>query len=127
MEAAISSLGLAWTQESLGRLTSLLGIEIALSPHENLSLIYNDFAVVLGLVYTCLPFMILPLYASLEKTDRSLLEAGLDLGASQIRLFFFYAYSPSNQEGFSQALFLSSFQHLELLQSLPCSEDPITK
>jgi spermidine/putrescine transport system permease protein len=46
-----------------------------------LSLLYNDFAVMLGQVYGELPFMILPLYASLEKLDRSLLEAAADLGA----------------------------------------------
>ena len=46
-----------------------------------LPLLYNDFAVLLGQVYGELPFMILPLYASLEKLDRSLLEAASDLGA----------------------------------------------
>jgi spermidine/putrescine transport system permease protein len=46
-----------------------------------LPLLYNDFAVMLGQVYGELPFMILPLYASLEKLDRSLLEAAADLGA----------------------------------------------
>jgi len=46
-----------------------------------LSLLYNDFAVMVGQVYGELPFMILPLYASLEKLDRSLLEAAADLGA----------------------------------------------
>ena len=46
-----------------------------------LPLLYNDFAVLLGQVYGELPFMILPLYASLEKLDRSLLEAAADLGA----------------------------------------------
>ena len=46
-----------------------------------LSLLYNDFAVLLGQVYGELPFMILPLFVSLEKLDRSLLEAAADLGA----------------------------------------------
>ncbi len=50
-----------------------------------LPLLYNDFAVPIGLVYGELPFMILPLYASLEKLDRSLLEAGADLGAGEAR------------------------------------------
>lgn len=50
-----------------------------------LNLIYNDFAVILGQVYGELPFMILPLYASIEKLDRSLLEAAADLGASPLR------------------------------------------
>jgi len=52
-----------------------------------LSLLYNNTAVVFGIVYVYLPFMVLPLYATLEKLDRSLIEASLDLGASQIRSF----------------------------------------
>ncbi len=50
-----------------------------------LPLLYNDFAVMLGQVYGELPFMILPLYASIEKLDRSLLEAAADLGAAPVR------------------------------------------
>ncbi len=50
-----------------------------------LNLLYNDFAVLVGQVYGELPFMILPLYASLEKLDRSLLEAAADLGAGPTR------------------------------------------
>jgi spermidine/putrescine transport system permease protein len=50
-----------------------------------LPLLYNDFAVMLGQVYGELPFMILPLYASIEKVDRSLLEAAADLGATPTR------------------------------------------
>jgi len=50
-----------------------------------LPLLYNDFAVLLGQVYGELPFMILPLYASVEKLDRSLLEAAADLGAAPAR------------------------------------------
>lgn len=46
-----------------------------------LDLLYNEAAVMIGLVYGELPFMILPLYASLERLDRSLLEAAADLGA----------------------------------------------
>ena len=46
-----------------------------------LDLLYTEAAVVIGLVYGELPFMILPLYASLERLDRSLLEAASDLGA----------------------------------------------
>jgi spermidine/putrescine transport system permease protein len=48
---------------------------------EPLPLLYNDGAVMLGLVYGYLPFMVLPLYTTLEKLDRSLLEAAADLGA----------------------------------------------
>ena len=46
-----------------------------------LPLLYNDGAVILGLVYGYLPFIVLPLYATLERLDRSLLEAAADLGA----------------------------------------------
>lgn len=53
-----------------------------------LDLLYNNTAVIAGIVYIYLPFMVLPLYASLERLDRSLLEASLDLGASQLRTFF---------------------------------------
>lgn len=53
-----------------------------------LELLYNEFAVLLGLVYGELPFMILPLYASLEKMDRTLLEASNDLGAGPARTFW---------------------------------------
>jgi spermidine/putrescine transport system permease protein len=48
---------------------------------EPLPLLYNHFAVLLGLVHGYLPFMILPLYANLERLDRGLLEAAADLGA----------------------------------------------
>ena len=52
-----------------------------------LSLIYNDFAVYLGIVYSYLPFMILPLYANLEKLDTDLEEAAADLGARRWQVF----------------------------------------
>src|SRR6266849_4473396 len=48
---------------------------------EPLPLLYNNGAVILGLVYGFLPFMVLPLYATLERQDQSLLEAAADLGA----------------------------------------------
>ena len=50
-----------------------------------LGLLHSDAAVILGLVYVQLPFMVLPLYAALERMDRSLLEASLDLGAGHLR------------------------------------------
>ena len=60
-----------------------------LGPHfEPLELLYNNFAVVAGLVYVHLPFMVLPLYASLERMDHSYIEASLDLGASHYRTIF---------------------------------------
>ncbi len=50
--------------------------------HDALPLLYNDGAVVLGLVYSYLPFMVLPLYGTLERMDGTLLEAAADLGAT---------------------------------------------
>ena len=52
-----------------------------------LKLLYTDFAVYLGIVYSYLPFMILPLYANLERLDYSLNEAAADLGARPLAVF----------------------------------------
>jgi spermidine/putrescine transport system permease protein len=59
-----------------------------LPPFVPLELLYNNTAVIVGIVYVYLPFMVLPLYATLERLDRSYLEASLDLGAGQWRTFF---------------------------------------
>jgi spermidine/putrescine transport system permease protein len=48
---------------------------------EPLPLLYNDGAVIVGLIYGYLPFAVLPLYSNLERLDKSLLEAAADLGA----------------------------------------------
>jgi len=56
--------------------------------HEPLPLIANEFAVHLGIVYSYLPFMVLPLYAALERLDPSLLEAAFDLGCRPSRAFW---------------------------------------
>lgn len=55
---------------------------------EPLPLLYNYGAVILGLVYSYLPFMVLPLYATLERVDTSLLEAAADLGARPWQSFW---------------------------------------
>ena len=52
-----------------------------------LQLLYTDFAVIFGLVYILLPFMVLPLMASFDKLDQSLIEAGRDLGANAFHRF----------------------------------------
>jgi putrescine transport system permease protein len=52
-----------------------------------LPMLYNDFAVYLGIVYSYLPFMILPLYANLERLDLDLLDAAADLGARRWQVF----------------------------------------
>lgn len=62
----------------------LLSIGIIEKP---LRIMYTEYAVMIGLVYILLPFMILPLYSSIEKLDRSYLEAAKDLGASKLQSF----------------------------------------
>lgn len=52
-----------------------------------LELLYTPTAVVIGLVYTYLPFMILPIYGSAEKVDGALIEAAHDLGCGPLRVF----------------------------------------
>ena len=56
---------------------------------EPLNLLYNLKAVMLGMVYGYLPFMVLPIYASLEKLQVSLLEASMDLGANRVKTFLY--------------------------------------
>ncbi|MGB3404571.1 MAG: ABC transporter permease [Microcoleaceae cyanobacterium] len=52
-----------------------------------LNLLFTPFAVIIGLIYGYLPFMILPLYATLERFNFSLIEAAHDLGANDFRTF----------------------------------------
>ena len=77
----------AWVTilKSEGLLNSLL-IQFRLIA-EPLEMLYTPGAVVLGLVYTFLPFMILPIYTSVEKLEGALIEAALDLGAGPLRAF----------------------------------------
>ena len=51
------------------------------------NLLYNDFAVLLGMIYNFLPFMILPIYTVLIKMDTDLINAASDLGASRKEIF----------------------------------------
>ena len=55
---------------------------------ESLDLLYNNFAVVVGMVYMLLPFAVLPMYSSIEKLDKGLIEASKDLGAGPVKTFF---------------------------------------
>lgn len=52
-----------------------------------LDLIYTDGAIILGMVYVFIPFMFMPVYASVEKLDWTLVRASLDLGAGPVRTF----------------------------------------
>jgi len=63
--------------------TVLLWLGLVQQP---LPLLYTNTAVFIGLVYTLLPFMILPLYAAIEKFDPALMEAGYDLGGSRLQV-----------------------------------------
>ncbi|MFN9001648.1 MAG: ABC transporter permease subunit, partial [Holosporales bacterium] len=76
-------IGILNNQGLLNHLLLSLGIIDAPLP-----LINNNFAVVLGIVYSYLPFMVMPLYAALEKLDPSMLEAAYDLGCRPLRAFF---------------------------------------
>ena len=64
----------------LNSLLSFLGIP-------TVQIMYTDFAVMLGMVYDFIPFMILQIHGSLEKMDKSLLEAAADLGAGRRKTF----------------------------------------
>lgn len=55
---------------------------------EPLPLLYNSGSVLLGMVYTLMPFMVLPIYVSLEQMDRRKLEAAYDLGATPWKAFW---------------------------------------
>ena len=66
-----------WFNEGLGL--------IGLGPFE---LLHTNFAVVTGLVYVHLPFIVLPLFSALDRLDRALIEASLDLGAGHLRTIF---------------------------------------
>jgi spermidine/putrescine transport system permease protein len=79
---ANTSIGWLWNNAS--SVKTMLGMA-PLSTWEPLPLLYNNFAVIFGLVYVHLPFMVLPLYAALDRLDKSLIEASLDLGAGHWR------------------------------------------
>ena len=79
---ANKGLGALW--EGTSWLKVLAGLQ-PLPTWEPVPLLFNNFAVVFGLVYVHLPFMVLPLYAALDRLDRSLIEASLDLGAGHFR------------------------------------------
>ncbi len=63
------------------------GLEVLGLADEPLPLLYNDFAIVVGLVYGYLPFMVLALYSSIARLNPETLEASADLGASGLRTF----------------------------------------
>ena len=63
----------------------LMSIHIIKEP---LELLYNNFAIIVGMIYMFLPFAVLPMYSSIEKLDPALIEASKDLGAGPMKTFF---------------------------------------
>ncbi|HCI65234.1 MAG TPA: spermidine/putrescine ABC transporter permease [Lachnospiraceae bacterium] len=64
--------------------TVLMSLGIIKKP---IDLLYNNFAVIVGMIYMFLPFAVLPMYSSIEKLDPGLIEASKDLGAGPIKTF----------------------------------------
>ncbi|QEW22738.1 Putrescine transport system permease protein PotH [Marinibacterium anthonyi] len=73
--------------------------------HEPLTILNTNIAVYIGVVYTYLPFMILPIYAALEKLDASLIEAAEDLGCSRASAFWLVTI-PLSRPGIVAGCFL---------------------
>ncbi|MDO5036951.1 MAG: ABC transporter permease [Tissierellia bacterium] len=93
----------AWTT-ILGRrgfINSMLAL-IGLGPFE---IMYTEGAILLGMVYNFLPFMVLPIYSVLLKMDKSLIEAAKDLGAND-RQVFFKVTLPLSMPGITSGLML---------------------
>ena len=76
-----------WLWNNASGLMTFAGLQ-PLGTFQPFQMLYNNFAVVLGLVYVHLPFMVLPLYAALDRLDKSLMEASLDLGAGHLRTLY---------------------------------------
>lgn len=72
---------------------------------EPLTIMNTNTAVYIGIVYTYLPFMILPIYATLEKLDASLLEAASDLGCTRVQAFWLVT-APLSKSGVIAGCFL---------------------
>jgi spermidine/putrescine transport system permease protein len=77
-----------YINKGLEAVWSLADKVLPLAPFQPLEMMHTNFAVIVGLVYVHLPFMVLPLYSALDRLDKSLLEASLDLGASHMRTLF---------------------------------------
>ena len=66
--------------------------------HHPLSLLYTNFAVLCGLIYTLFPFMVLPIFNNMERFDFRLIEAAKDLGANRWSVFF-HVFLPNTAKG----------------------------
>ncbi len=65
--------------------SGLIGMGIIKTP---MSLMYNRFGIIVGMVYTLLPFMLLPICSSVFEIDNNIIDAAKDLGASKLQIFF---------------------------------------
>ncbi|WMY97274.1 MAG: spermidine/putrescine ABC transporter permease PotB [Arsenophonus sp.] len=63
----------------------LLSVKLINQP---IDILYTEVGVIIGLVYLLLPFMIIPLFSSIQKIDKNCIEAAFDLGANRLRVFF---------------------------------------
>ena len=95
-----SWMGILSTEGYLNQL--LIGIGLISDP---LTILNTPTAVYIGIVYTYLPFMILPIYSTLERMDGSLLEAAEDLGCSQLTAFWLVTV-PLSKNGIVAGCFL---------------------
>lgn len=95
-----SWMGILSTEGVLNQLLLAIGVI-----SEPLTILNTNIAVYIGIVYTYLPFMILPIYAALEKMDESLLEAAEDLGCSRLQAFWLVTV-PLSRNGIVAGCFL---------------------
>lgn len=82
--------------------TFLLHLHLIDTP---LSLLYSNFAVIVGLIYNLFPFMVLPIFTNMERFDFRLIEAAKDLGASR-RDIFFRVFLPNTASGITAGCLL---------------------
>ncbi|WP_299938074.1 ABC transporter permease subunit [uncultured Pelagimonas sp.] len=92
--------GILSTEGLLNQLLMSLGII-----SDPLTILNTNTAVYIGIVYTYLPFMVLPIYSALEKMDDSLLEAAEDLGCSRFQAFWLVTF-PMSRAGVFAGCFL---------------------
>ncbi|SMX39434.1 ABC transporter permease subunit [Maliponia aquimaris] len=95
-----SWMGILSTEGTLNQFLMFLGLI-----DTPLTILNTNTAVYIGIVYTYLPFMILPIYSALEKLDESLLEAAVDLGCSRIQTFWLVTV-PLSRNGIIAGCFL---------------------
>ncbi len=82
--------GLKWLWEGTNKVLNAIGLEGLIgAKFIPIQFLGTQGGVIFGLVYIMLPFSVLPIYSALERLDKSYLEASMDLGAGQIRTFFY--------------------------------------